>query len=140
MASATWGTPATESSNLAGTALNGLTNTSSANTGTDYDNSSNRALYAILRVELGSVTVPAGGGSITVRINPLIGGNAGGNLASNGDAYTYSFPAGTGALRAILPVRLFPFVCRLTVTNNLGVTLAGSGNEVYVTRYGEDIS
>jgi len=36
-------------------------------------------------------------------------------------------------------VRLYPVSCRLQVVNNAGVTLAASGNELYVRPFNEDI-
>jgi hypothetical protein len=37
-------------------------------------------------------------------------------------------------------VRLYPFSMRLSVVNNAGVTLAASGNELYVRPWNEDIA
>jgi hypothetical protein len=37
-------------------------------------------------------------------------------------------------------VRLYPFSMRFSIINNLGVTTAASGNELYVTPWNEDVS
>jgi hypothetical protein len=37
-------------------------------------------------------------------------------------------------------VRLYPYAMRFSLVNNAGVTLAASGNELYVRPWNEDVS
>ena len=66
MATAKWAAPSTRSSNILSTVANSLANGSESSTVT-YDNSTNRDLYALLTLKLGSIT-PSTGGSVSLRI------------------------------------------------------------------------
>jgi len=140
MAVAKWATPSSRSANLAGTAINTLAN-GSETPAISYDNSTNRDLYAIITIKLGSLT-PTTGGSISLRIYtgdgsdvPDIGGGA-------FDTYSAGLTTGASAKVLTIPlVRLYPFSnMRFTVVNNAGVSTAASGNEFYVRPYNEDVS
>jgi hypothetical protein len=139
MAVAKWATPGTRSSNLAGTALNSLAN-GSASSLISYDNGSNRDLYAIVTVKLGSIT-PGTGGSISLRIYAGDGTDLPDTNGGAFDSYTAALASGAGAKVVTFPmVRLYPFPCRLQIVNNAGVSTAASGNELYVRPYNEDVT
>jgi hypothetical protein len=139
MAVAKWASPSTRSSNLAGTALNSLAN-AAASTGITYDNSTNRDLYAIVTIKLGSIT-PTTGGSVSLRV---YSGDGTDTPDLNGGAFdTYVAPLTTTASAKVVTfpmVRLYPFSGTLQFVNNAGVTTAASGNELYVRPYNEDVS
>jgi transcription elongation factor len=102
-----------------------------------YDNSTNRDLYAVVTIKLGSIT-PVAGGSITLRVTLNDGTDSADRVG--GDQYVIPLIAGTGAKVAVQNmVRIYPFSNRLSVVNNAGVTLNASGNEIYVTPWNEDI-
>lgn len=137
MAIAKWATPSTRSSNFAGTTLTGLTNGSESAVVT-YDNSTNRDLYGVVTIKLGSIT-PSAGGSITLRITLNDGTDTADRIG--GDLYVVPLTTTTGAKVAVINmVRLYPFSMRLSVINNSGVTLASSGNEMYVRPWNEDVT
>jgi hypothetical protein len=137
MAIAKWSAPSTRSSNLAGTTLNSLANGSESSRVT-YDNSTNRDLYGFVTIKLGSIT-PSTGGSITLRVTASDGTDLGD--AVGGDLYTMPLTTGASAKIVNVPlVRLYPFSLRLSIINNAGVTIAASGNEIYVTNYNEDVT
>ena len=139
MAVAKWATPGTRSSNLAGTALNSLAN-GSASSLISYDNSSNRDLYAIVTVKLGSIT-PSTGGSVSLRIYAGDGTDLPDANGGAFDSYTAALASGAGAKVVTFPmVRLYPFPCRFQIVNNAGVSTAASGNELYVRPYNEDVT
>lgn len=137
MAVAKWAAPATRSSNIAGTSLNSLANGSESSRVT-YDNSSSRDLYALATIKLGSIT-PSTGGSITLRAT-LSDGTDVADSGVGGDLYVIPLASGASAKVAVIPIRLYPFSMRLSIINNSGVTLAASGNEIYVTDYNEDVT
>jgi hypothetical protein len=137
MAVAKWATPSTRSGNFALTSFNSIANNTEG-TVVAYDNSSNRNLYGAVTIKLGSIT-PAAGGSISLRVTLYDGTDTSDKAA--GDIYTAQLLTGTGAKVVIIPmVRIYPFSLRFSVINNSGVTLAASGNEMYVTAYNEDVS
>jgi hypothetical protein len=141
MAVAKWAAPSSRSSNFAGTTLNSLANAATSAFVT-YDNSTNRDLYGAVTIKLGSITSTAGG-SITLRVYTADGTDTPDDIGSVGGGETYTVPLTTSASAkvAVIPmVRLYPFSMRMQVTNNAGVTLAGSGNELYVRPYNEDVS
>jgi hypothetical protein len=139
MAVAKWATPGTRSSNLAGAALNSLAN-GSASSLISYDNGSNRDLYAIVTVKLGSIT-PGTGGSVSLRIYAGDGTDLPDANGGAFDSYTAALASGAGAKVVTFPmVRLYPFPCRLQIVNNAGVSTAASGNELYVRPYNEDVT
>ena len=137
MAVAKWATPSARSSNFAGTTLNSLANAGESSVVT-YDNSTNRDLYGLVTIKLGSIT-PATGGSITVRVTLNDGTDTADRVG--GDLYVVPLVAGAGAKVAVLNmVRLYPYSMRFSLVNNAGVTLAASGNELYVRPWNEDVS
>jgi hypothetical protein len=139
MAVAKWAAPGARSSNLAGTALNGLAN-GSASAALAYNNSAARDLYAAVTVKLGSIT-PTTGGSVTLRVYAGDGTDAPDLNGGAFDSYAAALTTGASAKVVTFPmVRLYPFPCTLQVVNNAGVSTAAAGNEVYVTPYNEDVS
>lgn len=137
MAVAKWNSPSVRSGDFASTSLNSLANGSESAVVT-YDNSSNRDLYGLVTILLGSIT-PATGGSVTLRVTL----NDGTDTADKkgGDLYTVPLTSGASAKVAVINmVRLYPFSMRFSVINNSGVTLAGSGNELYVTPWNEEVT
>jgi hypothetical protein len=137
MATVKWSIPGARSSNLAGTSLNSIA-TGSETSRVIYDNSSDRSLYGIVTIKLGSIT-PSTGGSVTLRVTTSDGTDLI-DAGIGGDLYTIALTSGASAKVVNIPlVRLYPFSLRLSVVNNAGVTTAASGNEIYVTPYGEDV-
>jgi len=137
MAVAKWATPSARSSNFASTVLNSLASAGESSVVT-YDNSTNRDLYGLVTLKLGSIT-PATGGSVTVRVTL----NDGTDTAdkTGGDLYVVPLTSGASAKVAVLNmVRLYPFSMRFSVVNNSGVTFAASGNELYVRPWNEDVT
>jgi hypothetical protein len=139
MAVAKWAAPGARSSNLAGTALNSLANLSASSL-MSYDNSTNRDLQAIVTVKLGSIT-PTTAGSITLRIYAGDGTDLPDSNGSEFDSYSAA-PTATASAKVVTfkMVRLYPFPCLLQIVNNMGVSLAASGNELYVRPYNEDVT
>ena len=136
MAVAKWATPSTRSSNFASTTLNSLANAGESSVVT-YDNSTNRDLYGVITLKLGSIT-PATGGSVTVRITLNDGTDTADKIG--GDLYVVPLTSGASAKVVVINmVRLYPFSLRFSVVNNSGVTLAASGNELYDRAFNEDI-
>lgn len=140
MATAKWATPSARSSNIAGATLDSLANGSTSAFVT-YDNSTNLNLYGLVTLKLGSIT-PTTGGSVTLRAYASDGTDAPDNTGSVGGGETYAEPLTTSASAKVVNfrVRLLPFSMRLQVTNNSGVTLAASANELYVTPYNESVA
>jgi hypothetical protein len=140
MAVAKWATPGSRSSNLAGTTFNSLAN-GSAGSAITYDNSSNRDLYAIVTVKLGSLAAVLGG-SITLRVYSGDGTDTPDLNGGSFDSYTEGLVTGTSAKTVVFRmVRLYPFsTVTLQVVNNAGVSTAASGNELYVRPYNEDVT
>lgn len=139
MAVAKWAAPSTRSSNFAGSpsVFNSLANGSESDVVT-YDNSTNRNLYGAVTLKLGSIT-PSSGGSVTLRVTMSDGTDV--SNKAGGDFYTSVLLSGASAKVVIWPmVRIYPFSLRFSLINNSGVTLASSGNEIYVTPYNEDVS
>jgi hypothetical protein len=136
MSIAKWATPSTRSSNFASTTLNSLANAGES-TAVTYDNSSNKDLYGLVTIKLGSIT-PSTGGSITIRVTLNDGTDTADRIG--GDLYTIPLTSGAGAkISMINMVRLYPFSMRISVINNSGVSLNASGNELYITPWNEDI-
>ena len=137
MAIAKWATPSTRSSNILSTVLNSLANGSETATVT-YDNSSNKDLYAVITIKLGSIT-PSTAGSITLRVTLSDGTDTADKIV--GDLYTVPLTSGASAKVAVLNmVRLYPFSLRFSIINNSGVTTAATGNELYVRPWNEDVT
>lgn len=137
MAVAKWAAPSARSANLAGTTLNALANAGES-TAVTYDNSTNRDLYGLVTIKLGSIT-PATGGSVAVRVTLNDGTDTADRVG--GDLYVVPLIAGTGAKVAVLNmVRLYPYSLRFSLVNNAGVALAASGNELYIRPWNEDVA
>lgn len=136
MAIAKWSTPSVRPSNFAGTTLNSLANAAESNVVT-YDNSTNLNLYGVVTLKLGSIT-PTAGGSVTIRVTLNDGTDTSDRIG--GDLYVVPLTSGASAKVVMVNmVRLYPFSMRFSVVNNAGVTLAASGNELYVRPFNEDI-
>jgi hypothetical protein len=137
MAVAKWTAPSTRSANILSTVANSLANGSESAVVT-YDNSTNRDLYGVVTLKLGSIT-PSAGGSVTLRITLNDGTDT--SDKAGGDLYTAVLNSGASAKVVVFPmIRLYPFSLRISLVNNSGVTLAGSSNELYVRPYNEDVS
>jgi hypothetical protein len=137
MAVAKWATPSTRSSNFAGTTLNSLANGSESAVVT-YDNSTNRDLYGVVTIKLGSIT-PSSGGTITLRVTLNDGTDTADRIG--GDVYSVLLTGGASAKVAVFNmVRLYPYSMRISVLNNSGVAFAASGNELYVRPWNEDVT
>lgn len=138
MTTTNWSAPAALSSNLISTELNSLANGSESALIT-YDNSSNLDLYGAVTIKLGSITTGSSG-SVTLRVYASDGTNVS-DKTGGGDTYTLPLTSGSSAKIVIAPmVRLYPFSLRFTVTNSAGVSLAASGNELYIRPYNESAS
>jgi hypothetical protein len=136
MSVAKWTTHSTRSSNFASTAFNSLANNSESATVT-YSNATNKDLYAAVTLKLGSIS-PAAGGSVSLRITQTDGTDTSDKIG--GDLYAIALTSGASAKVNIIPmVRLYPFSLRFSLVNNSGVSLAASGNEIYVTPFNEEI-
>jgi hypothetical protein len=89
-------------------------------------------------LKLGSIT-PSSGGSVSLRVTISDGTDVSDKIG--GDLYVMPLTSGASAKNIILPfVRLYPFSLRFSLVNNSGVSLASSGNEIYVSYYNEDIA
>lgn len=107
-----------------------------------HDNSTNLDLHASVAVKLGSLT-PTTGGSITLRTHAAQGATVPDDNGSvgGGDTYTAPLTVSAGAKVVVFPmVRLYPESMRLQITNNAGVALASSANEITVRPYNENMS
>jgi len=136
MSVAKWTTHSTRSSNFASTAFNSLANNSESATVT-YSNATNKDLYAAVTLKLGSIS-PAAGGSVSLRITQTDGTDTSDKIG--GDLYAIALTSGASAKVNIIPmVRLYPFSLLFSLVNNSGVSLAASGNEIYVTPFNEEI-
>lgn len=120
--------------------INSLAN-GSTSTRMGYDNSTSRDFYARVTVELGSIT-PSAGGSITLRyLGRRPTGSADEDSTTGLESYTMPLSSGASAKRVIFQmVRLYPYDGGFVITNNAGVALAASGNNVYVQPFNEDVS
>lgn len=137
MAVAKWAAPSARSINFAGTTLNSLANAGESTVVT-YDNSSNRDLYGVVTVKMGSIT-PATGGSIALRVTLNDGTDTADRIG--GDLYVAPLLSGASTKVVVFNmVRLYPFSMRISIINNSGVTLASSGNELYVRPWNEDVA
>jgi hypothetical protein len=95
-------------------------------------------LYGTVTLKLGSIT-PSTGGSITIRVTLDDGTDTADRIG--GDLYTVPLTTGASAKVAVVNmVRLYPYSMRVSVVNNAGVSLAASGNELYVRPWNEDVT
>ena len=136
---AKWATPGTTSGNIASTALDSLANGSSS-AGITLDNSTARALYGDITIELGSFTSTAGA-SITVEIFVVANGvtpdlTPGAGISS----LTLPISVGASAKAVTFPgMRLRLYSLRIVVTNNAGAAFASSGNTLACQLSNEEI-
>jgi hypothetical protein len=143
MAVAKYSDASTESSNIAGTALNSLANGGLSAILADVDNtgSSGKNINIRFWIKLGSLT-PATGGSIAVRLVCKRGSTYADRTATifTGEQQTVQLTTSTSAKEATTcAMRLpGPFVFGVEIVNNSGVALASSGNEVYYTVWNEE--
>lgn len=139
MSIAKWSAPSTRSANIASSILNSLSNGSESAFIT-YDNSNNRDLYALITLKIGVIN-PVNGSSITLKVysgeltdpperSGSLADNYNSQLSVVGSAKIITFPF----------VRLYPFPCYFTITNNTGVSFPSSSNEFYVRPYNEDVT
>jgi hypothetical protein len=136
MSVAKWATPSTRSSSFASTAFDSLANGSESNTVT-YDNSTNKDLYGLVTIKLGSIT-PTTGGSVTLRVTISDGTDTADRV--DGELYTFALTTTASAKVLIKRISLVGgFSLRFSLINNAGVALAASGNAIHVTPYNEDI-
>ena len=133
MAVAKWNTPSSRSANFLSTVANSLANGSESSTVT-YDNSTNLDLYALATLKLGSIT-PSTGGSVSLRITYSDGTDTSDKIG--GDIYVIPLTSGASAKVNIVRIQIPPFSLRVSLVNNSGVTLAGSGNELYFRPWNE---
>lgn len=137
MAIAKWAAPSARSSNFAGTTLNSIADLGES-TAVTYDNSTNRDLYGLVTIKLGSIT-PTTGRSITLRVTLNDGTDTADRIG--GDLYVVPLTTGASAKVAVINmIRLYPYSMRLSVINNSGVAFAASGNEMYVRPWNEDVT
>lgn len=143
MSTVTWSAPSAEGSNLAAAVLDGLASGAESAFLDAYDNSSNKALYGKVSVNLGSIT-PAAGGQITLRVyNSHAAGAEFDDLSGGAESYTLAVKSGASAKVCIFPmVRLYPWSMKMTITNNTSVAFSASAgsNTAKVTPYGEVVA
>jgi hypothetical protein len=139
---AVWGDPSTESSNIAGTALNSLATGSLSAILADVDNSVNKHFNIAFWIKLGSIT-PSSGGSITIRLICKRGSTYTDRNATifTGEFQTVGLTTTTSAKEiSTCTMRIpGPGIYGIEIVNNSGVTLASSGNEVYYRTWPEEI-
>jgi hypothetical protein len=136
MAEVTWSTPGTISSSLVTTELDSLANLSESALFT-YDNSSDKKLYGLVTITLGSIDATTAS-SLILRVIAADGTNT--PDKAGGDKYPVEVLTGTSAKAVTIPmVRLYPFSLRFSITNNTGVTLNAADNDVYIRTYGENV-
>jgi hypothetical protein len=129
-----YSTPSTLSSSLCTTELDSLANDEESNTFT-YDNSTNRTLYGMVKIKLGSIT-PSTGGTIMLRVTINDGTDSADK--TGGDTYYSSLTTSTSSKVIIFPmVRLYPFSLRFSILNKSGVSLNAADNDVYIRTYNE---
>jgi hypothetical protein len=132
-----------ESSNIAGTALNGLTNGSLSAILADIDNATNDDLYVSFWLELGSIT-PTAGGSVTIRLVRKRGSTYEDRTATifSGEQMVKPLTTATGVKAVSFNfLRLpGPYVFGVELVNNSGVTLASSANALYYQTHNEAVN
>jgi hypothetical protein len=126
-------TPTTRSSNVLGTVANSLANNAESSTIT-IDNSADKFPYIIVTLKLGSIT-PTAGGTVSLRVTLNDGTDTGDKVG--GEVYTLPLTSGASAKVNVLRFAVPGVSLRLSLINNSGVTLAGSGNELYYRFFSE---
>lgn len=136
----TWSALGTRSSNFAGVTLDSLASSATSALVT-YDNSTDKALYGMVEIQLGSftsVSPPA----ITLRAYPTANAAAvvpdATGTAVGGDPYVVPITTGASAKVIVIPmIRLYPVSMRFQITNNAGAAFAASGNSIIITPFNE---
>lgn len=129
MATLQWAAPSSAQTALT-TELNSLANGSTSALGSAWDNTSSRYVQAAGEVYLGSLT-PTAGGYVQVYLVPSPDGTNYGDIV-NANLVAKIYPStSTGAKRLTFEnVPLGPFLYKVALLNQCGVTLASSGNTV----------
>lgn len=140
MATAKWGTLGSLNSNFIGTTIDSLADGATSAFVT-YDNSANLDLYALLLLELASITSGTGA-NITLRQFPTVGGVIPDNTGSVGGGYEANemLTVGASAKVTLFKVRLYPCSVRFCITNGAKVALASSGNSLRLAAYNESMA
>lgn len=129
-----WGAPTSESSNIAGAAMDSKGDGATTFIA-DIDLTSSRSLNLRLWMVLGSITTAAGA-SAKLELRE----KRGSTYAMNAVAESTAEVKTTGTGQKDISFRLQApggFVYGLYWTNNLGTTSAGSGNALYVQEFNE---
>lgn len=141
MATAKWKAAESESSNIAGTALNSLATATASGILADIANGTGKNLNVRVWIILGSAAFT--GGSVAVRLvdkrsSSYVDRNA---TVFTGEQAFISMPTGTAAKLLLCTMRLpGPFTVGIEIVNNTGVTFASSGNEVYYQVWDEEVA
>lgn len=124
-----WAAPSSVQTMLT-TELNSLANGSTTALGSAWDNTSSRYMQAAGEIYLGSLT-PTAGGYVQVYLVPALDGTNYGDIV-NINMVAKIYPStSTGAKRLTFEsVPLGPFLYKVALLNQCGVTLASSGNTV----------
>jgi hypothetical protein len=136
MATILWSTPGARSANLAASGqLNGLP-VAGESGAMEYNNTTGKILYASVGIRLGAVNSLAGH-SYMLRV--ISGDGVFMSDAVGGDNYFVPLLVNNLVKTNVIPmVRLYPFMLRFSIVNN-ATQFAASGNELYVTPYGEEV-
>lgn len=111
------------------TELNSLADATASGPGANYDNGTNLHQYGWLEVVLGTVN-PAAGNFIEIYMQVFTGGTSP-NAVEIGPLLTMSFSTGSGTKRMVSRrFDLPPFEVDFELVNQLGATMAASGNTV----------
>jgi hypothetical protein len=136
MSVAKWTALGTESSNIAGTALDSKANGTTTFIA-DITNTTDKDLYLNVWMTMGSIT-PTAGSSVTLQLRQKRSSTYAENTLEQYVAATNGTGARTVPLAAVMRIP-HGGTFGLYWTNNLGVTSAASGNEVYTRTWNEDI-
>jgi len=138
MSTVKWSGLGTLGDNIAGTALNSLADAATSAFIT-YDNSGNKDLYALVLLELASMT-PLTGAAVVLRAYPTVGGVTPDNvIGGEAEVQSRSLTTTTGAKIAIFKIGLIgPVSLRLSITNNAKAAFAASGHSLRVVTFNED--
>jgi hypothetical protein len=136
MSVAKWTALGTESSSIAGTALDSKANGTTTFIA-DIANTTDKDLYLNVWVTLGSIT-PTTGSSVTLQLRQKRSSTYSENTLEQYVAATNGTGARVVELAAVMRIP-HGGTFGLYWTNNLGVTSAASGNAVYTRTWNEDI-
>lgn len=142
MATSKWKAAESESSNIAGTALNSLATATASGILADIANGTGKDLNVRFWIVLGSAAFT--GGTIQVRLVPKRSSTYTTRDASTfmGESASVPIPTGTAAKDLSTDAMRLngPFTFGVEIVNNSGVTLASSGNEVYYQVWDEEVA